>query len=121
MLKLDIMLIFFLSLFAEADLSKIISCILGFFAGMCLFLAGELRNKTLTLRSFLIRLLSAIGVVFVGVIGQDSFFPTWNTAIVVAACTFFSETIITIGTVGFIKYIKRIAGVQDEPKNDINV
>ena len=121
MLKFDVMLIFFLSVFAEADLSKIVSCVLGFFAGMCLFLAGELKNKTLTLRTFFIRLLSAVGIVFIGVIGQDAFFPNWNTAIVVAACTFFSETIITIGTVGFIKYVKRIAGVQDEHKNDINV
>lgn len=120
MLKFDLLLLLLLTLQLDGDWSKIISCVLGFFAGMCLFVSGELKNNTLTPRSVLIRVLSAFGVSFLGVMGKDYAFPTWNTAIVVALCTFFSESIIAIGTVGFIKYIKNISGVRNEHKDDAN-
>lgn len=120
MIKIDLLLLLILSMQLEGDWSKIVSCVIGFFAGMSLFVAGELKAKTLTPRNVLIRLLMAFGVCFAGVMTQDTFFPKWNTAIVIAACTFFSESIVSIVSVGFIKYLKNISGVQNEQKDDLN-
>lgn len=115
------MLLFALSLYVDGDWSKLVSCILGFFAGMSLFIAGEMKEGTLTWNKIKIRLFSAFGVVFIGVICQDIFFKDWNTAIVVAVCTFFSESIVTIGSKGFMNYIRTISGTQTQDKDKLDV
>lgn len=121
MLKFDLLLLLLLTLQLDGDWSKIISCIIGFLAGMSLFIASELKQNTLTGTKILIRLLSAFGACFFGVTFQQWKYPEWNTSIVIAGCTFLSESVVSIVSVGFLKYIKNISGVQSEQKNDPNV
>lgn len=121
MLKIDLFILFALSLLVESEWSKLISCVLAFIAPLSLYMAGELKKNKLTGRALLIRVMTAFGVTVGGLLFKDIVFKDPNVPLIIFGCTFLCETIAVVarqvGDKAVTTFINNAAGTSQDKKD----
>lgn len=112
MLKAEIKLFIFIILLMQTDLSWIISYGVPILAGLCINTGQQVKNKTLTGRGFLVKMLYVCGLCPMVYFVYEAFNIKMDISIMLFVVTFFSDTIVTqgykAGEVGVGNYISNI-------------
>lgn len=125
MLKTDVIILYALILQMEWNWEKVVAYILAILSGIVLGTSIEIKQGTLTKRSFLLRLMQVFGLAIISYyVWKEFYIKKVDFVFALFAIGLFSDTIITvgykIGKMGIVGYFKYLAGQIPQDKTQEN-
>jgi len=97
MLKFDVRLLIFVILFLQIELSEAVGYVMPILCGLSIFTGSEVKNRTLTARGFLIKILYISGLCPMAFHILRVWRPNWDITISLFIVTLLTDTIVTHG------------------------
>lgn len=122
MLKLDIKSVFFILLFLQIEWSEAVGYVIPIICGLIVNTGREIKNKSLTARGFLVKIMYVSGLSPMVYFVYKAFNIEWDISITLFAVTFLSDTIVTqgykAGDMGVANYFASIFNKSKQYKDD---
>src|SRR5689334_7843630 len=97
MLKADTQTVFIVILLMLGEWTSVISYALPIIAGLCIYTGQQLKNKTLTARGFLIKMLFVTGLCPMVYFVYNAFRISFDISLTLFLVTFLSDALVTQG------------------------